>query len=114
MYPIHMDLMALVIAFKRELLLGFVGGMTFSLVGLLLRPLNRWLAPRSEVRRLLYLDRQRSSTYLLIGLASGAWFAGILVLIPLLLWRRGCCPGSTSLSCFSSWRGLPLVRQSAC
>jgi len=82
MYSIPLDLIALVIAFKRELLFGLVGGVIFSLVFRLYAALDLWLA-RSEVQRLLCLERQRPSTYLLAGLASAAWSAGMLVLIPL-------------------------------
>ena len=77
------DLVSTVVACRRELLKGLIGGVLFSLAMYLSRPIVRRRAQRDAVQHLLYVERQRVSTYLLVGLAFGCWAAGILVLIPL-------------------------------
>jgi hypothetical protein len=81
-------LIATVIFFKRDLLIGLVAGTAFSLLMLVTAPLGRRRAARSEVGRLLYSEKQRVLNYLLMGLAFASWSAGMLVLTRLGL-RQG-------------------------
>ncbi len=79
-----MDLVAGVIAtaiaLKRVFILGLVAGVVFPLVMFLARPLSRWWAARNEVERLLDADRDRLSTYVMIGLAAWFCYTGLGVL----------------------------------
>jgi hypothetical protein len=80
MYPFVSDLIATAISFKRDLLIGLVAGMAFSLGMLVSAPLSRRRATRSELGRLLYSQKQRVVNYLLMALGFAAWSAGVLVL----------------------------------
>jgi hypothetical protein len=80
MYPFVSDLIATAISFKRDLLIGLVAGMAFSLGMLASAPLCRRRATRSELGRLLYSQKQRVVNYLLMALGFAAWSAGVLVL----------------------------------
>jgi hypothetical protein len=80
MYLFHSDLIATIVSFKRDLLMGLTAGAVFSLGMFFLRPLARRQAKQDERRRLLQLDG-KPHNYLLVALAFGLWCAGSLILL---------------------------------
>jgi hypothetical protein len=62
---------------------GLTAGVAYGSIMFLFRPLFRREAARSQVRLLLYSETLRASSFVLMGLAFGLWFAAVLVLLPL-------------------------------
>jgi len=71
-------LIAAVAATKIELVGCFVFGVLFPVSMFLLRPLTMRMT-RDEANRVIFSETKNLSTYVLMGLASGAWFGGLLI-----------------------------------
>src|SRR5438552_14963461 len=91
-----MNIIAVIVAFQRELLIGLAAGMGFSLWMWLVRPVIRW-SIRHEADRVVFSESQKVSTYTLMALGFASPMTAFSILMQLAMTKGQLTPSVTVL-----------------